>query len=82
MRPDTGRLRWVRMDRTQAERLLLKCAFAALGMVEVNADAVQKNTRSQPVPEKAEFCFIREDKISMYYCLVRDGYGRGITGKS
>lgn len=57
---------------TQAERLLLKYAFEELGMAAVNADAVQKNARSQYVLEKVGFRFVCEDETFKYYRCVRD----------
>ena len=52
---------------TQAERLILRYAFEELGMVAVNADAAQKNARSQHVLEKVGFKYVREDDTFRYY---------------
>ena len=52
---------------TQAERLVLQYAFGELGMDAVNADAAQKNTRSQRVLEKVGFRYTHEDEHFKYY---------------
>lgn len=52
---------------TAAEQMAVAYAFRELGMEAVNADAVQKNTRSQHVLEKAGFHFVREDGMYKYY---------------
>lgn len=57
---------------TQAERLILRYAFEELGMAAVNADAAQKNARSQRVLEKAGFRYVCEDDEFKYYRCERD----------
>ena len=57
---------------TQAERLILNYAFEEMGMLVVNADAAQKNTRSQHVMEKVGFRYVREDDDFKYYRCERD----------
>ncbi len=57
---------------TQAERLILQYAFEELGMIAVNADAAQKNTRSQHVLEKVGFQYVREDDTFKYYRCERN----------
>ncbi len=52
---------------TQAERLLLKCAFEEMGMNVVHADTVIQNTRSQHVLEKVGFYYTHEDDTFKYY---------------
>jgi len=59
---------------TEAERLALEYAFKALGMDAVNADAVQKNRRSQHVLEKVGFRFLREDEMFRYYRCDRESF--------
>lgn len=71
---------------TQAERLILRYAFEELGMVAVNADAAQKNTRSQHVLEKVGFRYTHEDDTFKYYrCennkLLRDRLIQELMGK-
>lgn len=56
---------------TRAEELAVQYAFDVLDMEAVNADAVQKNTRSQHVLEKVGFRFLREDETYKYYRLEK-----------
>ncbi len=57
---------------TRAEQLILQYAFEELGMAAVNADAAQKNTRSQHVLEKVGFRYVCEDETFKYYRCERD----------
>lgn len=52
---------------TRAERLALGYAFDVLGMAAVNADTVEKNTRSQHVLEKLGFRHIKDKDGFRYY---------------
>ena len=65
---------------TQAERMLLEYAFRELGMDAVEADAVQKNRRSQHVLEKAGFRFVREDEVFRYYRCERREFKKMSAG--
>lgn len=56
---------------TCAEQLALQYAFDTLGMVAVNADTIEKNTRSQHVLEKVGFQFVKEENGFKYYRFVR-----------
>ena len=56
---------------TRAEQLAVQYAFDVLGMEAVNADAVQKNTRSQHVLEKAGFRYVRQDETYKYYRIEK-----------
>ena len=56
---------------TQAVRRALQYAFAKLGMREVLADAVIRNTRSQHVLEKTGFVRTGEDADFVYYRALR-----------
>ncbi len=56
---------------TQAEQLAVQYAFEVLGMDAVNADAVQKNTRSQHVLEKAGFRCVWQDETYRYYRIEK-----------
>lgn len=56
---------------TQAERMAVKYAFDELGIVAVNADTVQKNTRSQHILEKVGFRLTGEDEMFKYYRIER-----------
>lgn len=56
---------------TQAEKLAVEYALEVLGMHRVFAEAVQKNTRSQHVLEKAGFRFLREDETYKYYSIEK-----------
>ena len=52
---------------TQAEKLILAYAFEELEMLEVHADALLDNTRSQHVLEKVGFQYVRSDATFKYY---------------
>ncbi len=56
---------------TRAEQLAVQYAFDMLGIVAVNADTIEKNTRSQHVLEKVGFRFIREENGFKYYRYER-----------
>lgn len=56
---------------TCAEQLALQYAFDTLGMVAVNADTIEQNTRSQHVLEKVGFQFVKEENGFKYYRFVR-----------
>lgn len=45
--------------------------FDELGMTAVNADTVQKNTRSQHILEKVGFRLTGEDEMFKYYRIER-----------
>lgn len=62
---------------TQAEWLVLQYAFGELGMLAVNADAAQKNTRSQHVLEKVGFHYVGEDNTFKYYRTEQTGQVKG-----
>ena len=57
---------------TQAEKLVIRYVFGELDIPVLYADAIQPNTRSQHVLEKAGFRFIREDSDFKYYRIDRD----------
>ena len=57
---------------TRAERLAVEYAFRKLGMDRVLADAIQKNTRSQHVLQKAGFHFLRQEGDFRWYCCEKD----------
>jgi len=52
---------------TQAEKLILAYAFEELEMLEVHADALLDNTRSQHVLEKVGFQYVKSDATFKYY---------------
>lgn len=56
---------------TYAEKLALRYAFEKLGMAAVNADVIEKNTRSSHVLEKIGFEYIKEENGFRYYRLER-----------
>ena len=56
---------------TCAERLLLAYAFGELGLRAVTARAIEKNTRSQRVLEKAGFSFVRQENGFLHYRCSR-----------
>lgn len=61
---------------TRAELLALDHAFTKLGMETVYTDAVQKNTRSQHVLEKAGFQETHSDNNFRYYRCDRAAWNR------
>lgn len=62
---------------THAERLAIRYAFDVLGMVAVNADTIEKNTRSGHVLEKVGFRFIRQENGFRYYRYDRPLQDKG-----
>lgn len=59
---------------TQAERLAIEYAFNGLGMEEVLADTILKNTRSQHIIEKLGFERVCEKNGFIFYKLGKDNY--------
>ena len=56
---------------TQAERLIIKFAFNKLGIKEILANSVLKNTRSQHTLEKVGFKETARDETFIYYKFTR-----------
>ena len=56
---------------TQAERLIIEYAFNKLGIKEILANSVLKNTRSQHTLEKVGFKEIGRDGTFIYYKFTR-----------
>lgn len=61
--------------------IALQNAFENMGMQEVNADTLLKNTRSQHVLEKVGFRYIREDNGYRYYRLAKGAFYDDSRGK-
>ncbi len=59
---------------TLAEALALRYAFEELGLDEVLADSLLKNTRSQHVLQKLGFRFVSEDGRFRYYRISREQF--------
>ncbi len=56
---------------TQAERLIIEYAFNKIGIKEILANSVLKNTRSQHILEKVGFKETERDGTFIYYKLSR-----------
>lgn len=62
---------------TQAERLILEYAFQTLGMNEVIAGSVLKNTRSRHTLEKVGFQETERDETFVYYRISQSEWLSG-----
>ena len=56
---------------TRAEQLAIRYAFDELGKVAVNADTIEKNTRSRHVLEKVGFRLVKQENGFKYYRYER-----------